>query len=172
MRSVHSAEPRLATMQVFDYSDSLKFVPSHLAQLLGEHRMLMDVVACLLEDCLCVCVLCMHLFAYWCWSLLLGTGIGLPVCVCVALSGENERLHIAWNSQAWFWKKGPQHLLMCPPLHSCAASPLARTGPSIRLMVFDGQKYDGHKTLSAQQPGGTKHNSFSVYVCGCTPCVS
>lgn len=29
----------------------------------------------------------------------------------VALGGEIEGLHIAWNSQAWFWekKRGPQH---------------------------------------------------------------
>ena len=41
------------------------------------------------------------------------------VCVLllhVALSWEIEGLHIAWNSQAWFWKKRPQHLFLCVPL--------------------------------------------------------
>lgn len=100
-------------------------------------------------------------------------GFACVFCVCacawslrVALSRENEELHIAWNSQAWFWKKGPQHLLMSPPLHSCAASPLACTGPSICLMVFDGQEHDGHETVFTQQPKGTNRTALvCLYVC-------
>lgn len=49
----------------------------------------------------------------------------------VALGEEIEGLHIAWNSSALVLeKKGAQHLLMCPPLHSCAASLLACKWPS------------------------------------------
>lgn len=125
---------------------------------MGESRPLMDDVGCFL-GIVCVCahaLVCLLVFA------VLNNKDCMCVCVCVSLGfcawhsvGKMRGLRVAWNSRAWFWKKGPLHLLMCPPLYSCAASPLARTGPSIRLMVFDGQKYDRHKTLFNKQPKGT-----------------
>lgn len=72
-----------------------------------------------------VCV--MHLFACWCFALLLETDVALLACLCVpackacasprvALARENEGLGIAWNSRAWFWKTGPQHLFDLSPV--------------------------------------------------------
>lgn len=61
-------------------------------------------------------------------------------------------------------KRGPQHLLMCPPLHSCAASRLARAGLFVCAIGFDGQKYDRNKTVLTQQAKSSNSCSFTSFM--------
>lgn len=118
-------------VQVFDYSAPLMFVPSHLEQHLGKHN-IDGCCGLLLEVCVCCWVNgCVCLFACWCFSLLLRTGKSFAFRVCVrwcsfflrvALSGENEGLHFAGNSRAWFWKKDTHTLTNRERSHSTKAT--------------------------------------------------
>lgn len=74
------------------------------------------------------------------------------VCVCACLLRMLPRQG-KWGvvycleqpSMVFVKKEGPLHLLMCPPLHSCAASPQAHAGLCVWLMV---SKYDRHTQQS------------------------
>lgn len=139
-------------------------------------------MCCRVDGCICVYALvCLLVFLF----VTRGHGSACVFsCVCararllrVALSGENEGLHIAWNSRAWFWKKGAPALFDVSPssFMCCQSAGLHR--PLHLSDGFDGQKYDGHKTVFTQQLKGSKHNSFSmcacVHACACVcPCVS
>ncbi|MEQ2175259.1 hypothetical protein GOODEAATRI_016326 [Goodea atripinnis] len=94
-------------------------------------RMFLDAVASCKRARKCLLIayhLCCLEQVYW-------SACALRMWTCarplhVALGEEIEGLHIAWNSRALvLGKMGPQHLLMCPPLYSCAASSLACKWP-------------------------------------------
>ena len=123
--------------------------------------------------CVCACALvCLLVFYFF----VTGNGHGFAcmfVYACarhlrVALSRENEGLRCAWNSRAWFWKKGPQHLFDVSPSSFMCCQSAGLRWPVRLCDGFDGQKYDGHKTVLTQQPQGLKHNNFTVCLCLCT----
>ncbi len=126
--------------------------------------------------CVCACALvCLLVFAFVTRNECVFLRACMRVCVCVCSSfcawlsaGKMSGCILPGTAKHGFGKKGPQHLLMCPPLYSCAASPLACTGLSVCVMVSMARNMtDTKHNLPSSQKAQNTTPLACVYVCLC-----